>query len=186
MWRCFVNCCANSRESQRVCLGPRFCLVSYLMAQPRPSPNSPLSQPPPPPPVESLPSPSGDSEPSSTRFSFTHKVIFLGDDLSWWCSFMPPAHYFLQSQPKSGHSNICWGDFSGGPVVRTPSFHCRGHRFDPWLGELRSHMQKKKKTPKKPSKQTYTYKNKIKNINTPWYEEQRSNVWKCRQCKILL
>ena len=24
--------------------------------------------------------------------------------------------------------------FSGGPVVRTPSFHCRGHRFDPQLG----------------------------------------------------
>ena len=26
------------------------------------------------------------------------------------------------------------GDFSGGPVVRTPSFHCRGHGFDPWSG----------------------------------------------------
>ena len=22
----------------------------------------------------------------------------------------------------------------GGPVVRTPHFHCRGPRFDPWLG----------------------------------------------------
>ena len=23
-------------------------------------------------------------------------------------------------------------DFPGGPVVKTPRFHCRGHRFDPW------------------------------------------------------
>ena len=26
------------------------------------------------------------------------------------------------------------GDFPGGPVVKTPQFHCRGHGFDPWLG----------------------------------------------------
>ena len=25
-------------------------------------------------------------------------------------------------------------DFPGGPVVKTPCFHCRGHWFDPWLG----------------------------------------------------
>ena len=25
-------------------------------------------------------------------------------------------------------------DFPGGPVVKTPRFHCRGPRFDPWLG----------------------------------------------------
>ena len=24
-------------------------------------------------------------------------------------------------------------DFPGSPVVKTPCFHCRGHRFDPWL-----------------------------------------------------
>ena len=24
------------------------------------------------------------------------------------------------------------GEFPGGPVVRTPTFHCRGHWFDPW------------------------------------------------------
>ena len=24
-------------------------------------------------------------------------------------------------------------DFPGGPVVKTPCFHCRGHGFDPWL-----------------------------------------------------
>lgn len=25
-----------------------------------------------------------------------------------------------------------WGDFPGRPVVKTPHFHCRGHRFDLW------------------------------------------------------
>ena len=25
-------------------------------------------------------------------------------------------------------------DFSGGPVVKTLGFHCRGHGFHPWLG----------------------------------------------------
>ena len=25
-------------------------------------------------------------------------------------------------------------DFPGGPVVKTPSFHCRGLGFDPWSG----------------------------------------------------
>ena len=25
-------------------------------------------------------------------------------------------------------------DFLGGPVVKTWSFYCRGHGFDPWLG----------------------------------------------------
>ena len=25
-------------------------------------------------------------------------------------------------------------DFPGGPVVETPRFLCRGHGFDPWLG----------------------------------------------------
>ena len=31
-------------------------------------------------------------------------------------------------------------DFPGGPVVKTPHSHCRGHGFDPWSGKLRSHM----------------------------------------------
>ena len=26
------------------------------------------------------------------------------------------------------------GGFPGGSVVGTPCFHCRRHRFDPWLG----------------------------------------------------
>ena len=27
-------------------------------------------------------------------------------------------------------------DFPGGPVVETLRLHCRGHVFDPWLGNL--------------------------------------------------
>ena len=27
--------------------------------------------------------------------------------------------------------NMSWKDFPGGPVVKTPSFQCRGLRFDP-------------------------------------------------------
>ena len=26
------------------------------------------------------------------------------------------------------------GYFPGGPVVKTLHFHCKGHGFDPWLG----------------------------------------------------
>ena len=29
---------------------------------------------------------------------------------------------------------INYGDFPGGPVVKTLCFHCRGRRFDPWSG----------------------------------------------------
>ena len=25
-------------------------------------------------------------------------------------------------------------DFPGGPVVKTPRVHCRGHGFNPWSG----------------------------------------------------
>ncbi len=29
--------------------------------------------------------------------------------------------------------SVGW-DFPGGPVVRTLCFYCRGHGFNPWLG----------------------------------------------------
>ena len=28
---------------------------------------------------------------------------------------------------------LIW-EFPGGPIVRTLSFHCREHKFDPWSG----------------------------------------------------
>ena len=39
-----------------------------------------------------------------------------------------------------------YGEFPGGPVVKTPCFHCRGHGFDHWLGGKNNptcHMAKK-------------------------------------------
>ena len=36
-------------------------------------------------------------------------------------------------QDSATHKNHC-PDFPGSPVVRTLHFYCRGHRFDPWLG----------------------------------------------------
>ena len=35
---------------------------------------------------------------------------------------------------KKTTNNKCWWDFPGGPVVKTPCFHCRGHGFNPWSG----------------------------------------------------
>ena len=36
--------------------------------------------------------------------------------------------------PKSqSHKLSGLGDFPGGPVAKTPFFHCRGNGFDPWL-----------------------------------------------------
>ena len=36
--------------------------------------------------------------------------------------------------------NILGLDFPSGLMVKTLCLHCRGCRFDPWLGKLRSHM----------------------------------------------
>ena len=42
-------------------------------------------------------------------------------------------------------------DFPGGPVVKTPHFHCRGHGFNPWQGsqDPACFVAKKKKKKKK-------------------------------------
>ena len=60
----------------------------------------------------------------------------------FFCSFTKEfisTRYMLMCLFKSKHSvklkimSMGW-DFPGGPVVRALCFHCRGHRFDPWLG----------------------------------------------------
>ena len=58
--------------------------------------------------------------------------------LSWGGSFELSVKG--QSEVRGG------GDFSGGPVVKTPCCQYRGawvqgHRFDPWSGELKSHTR---------------------------------------------
>ena len=35
--------------------------------------------------------------------------------------------------------------FPGGPMVRTPYFHCKGHGLDPWLGNRTPHSEAKNK-----------------------------------------
>ena len=52
-------------------------------------------------------------------------------------------HFFLDKK-----RNI--GDFPCGPVVKTPSFHCRGCTFNPWLGKSDPTHQTSA-WPKKPS-----------------------------------
>ena len=50
------------------------------------------------------------------------------------------------------------GDFPGNSVVKTLSFHCRGHMFDPLLGKFHvphSAAKKKEKTLKRVKSPTY-------------------------------
>ena len=68
-------------------------------------------------------------------------------------SFLPVGSHTLKNLPSSTeercafpHScllsafrywvrqKVCSGDFSGGPVAKTPSSQCRGLGFSPWLG----------------------------------------------------
>ena len=42
--------------------------------------------------------------------------------------------YFMARQEKCKPSNSALGEFLSSPVVRTPCFHCRKHRFNLWLG----------------------------------------------------
>lgn len=41
------------------------------------------------------------------------------------------ASFFNYIQPLEKNHFV---EFPGGPVVRTWLFHCRGHEFNPWLG----------------------------------------------------
>ena len=53
----------------------------------------------------------------------------------------------MPGEPLVSNSSLSL-DFLGGPVVKTPRFHCRGHRFDPWLRKfdmLHGATKKKKK-----------------------------------------
>ena len=50
-------------------------------------------------------------------------------------------HYFANKGPSSQNNvkvkDLYSGDFPGGSVVKTLCFHCRGHGFDPWWGDLK-------------------------------------------------
>ena len=61
-------------------------------------------------------------------FNFYFSIILMefeeGKQIIKWQSW----------NPRSFLRKYCRRDFPGGPVVKTLRFHCRGHRFDPWLG----------------------------------------------------
>ena len=57
----------------------------------------------------------------SNKFSLLLKQVI---SLSPYPTLVMPFHQKLKS-----------GDFLGGPVVKIQSFHCRGHRFNPRLGD---------------------------------------------------
>ena len=77
------------------------------------------------------------------RFSFPH-----GDRgmrcLKWW--LLPPSGFLsagvmTQAEPASCTTRLysvnktsAFGEFPGGPVVKTWPFHCEGPRFNPWSG----------------------------------------------------
>ena len=54
-----------------------------------------------------------------------------------------PSSIILKST-KIQQDGMC-RDFPGGPVVKTPCFHCRGHGSDPWSGPRGTARRKKKK-----------------------------------------
>ena len=52
---------------------------------------------------------------------------------------MSQEFYFWVYTPEKGtstkgHKHVNSWDFPGGPVVKTPSCQCRGHRFNSWSG----------------------------------------------------
>ena len=57
--------------------------------------------------------------------------------LNHWTAreFLGSTNFFIM-MPKQlkGKRIVFSGDFPGGPVVKTPYFHCRGHGFHPRSG----------------------------------------------------
>ena len=56
--------------------------------------------------------------------------------------------HVLKKHDKGILGDVIW-ELPGSPTVRTPHFHCRGYRLDPWLGskipQAMQYGQKKKK-----------------------------------------
>ena len=74
------------------------------------------------------------------------RVSVEGHPVGMWSTYMSPVMFHLL-----GHRNYsacvpclrrtlqscgrnCHRDLPGGLAIKTLSFHCRGHEFDPWLG----------------------------------------------------
>ena len=39
---------------------------------------------------------------------------------------------FIKENSIQFHQKLIWGDFPGGPVVKTSPSNAEGHRFNPW------------------------------------------------------
>ena len=86
-----------------------------------------------------LPGDSGEEPPS---LLIEVAASWPGATLSSWR--LPDASL----QPSTSHTtlpsqNQPWGDFSGGPVVKTLGCQCRGPRFDSWSGNWIPHAAMK-------------------------------------------
>ena len=46
---------------------------------------------------------------------------------------MVRTHKPMVHSKRNTKAPLIW-EFPGGPIVRTLSFHCREHKFDPWSG----------------------------------------------------
>ena len=55
-----------------------------------------------------------------------NKCVLFGAADSWW--------FVIHKQKMNCFKTFYYGEFPGGPVVWTLSFHCRRQGFDPWLG----------------------------------------------------
>ena len=78
--------------------------------------------------------------PQNPQLQSNHKKIHHTNP-SWWTS----RKYLTSSQHCQGHQRQgrsekfskprrASGDFPGGPVVKTRCSQCRGHQFNPWMG----------------------------------------------------
>ena len=77
----------------------------------------------------------------SPRKKTIFQLKFAAEFLAWersvlLCSVLQltgEAHPRYKGQSALLKSHGLW-DFPGGPVVKTLLCHCKGHKFDPWLG----------------------------------------------------
>ena len=62
-------------------------------------------------------------------------IFSENDGESRGCSEMMAMSNCRIAHPKSRHlRRVGFWDFPGGPVAKTPRFHCMGHRLDPRSG----------------------------------------------------
>ena len=64
-------------------------------------------------------------------------LSYLGRSLacsSGQASYYPPKKDLWEHKNNSEGADLRHGDYKSGPAVKSPCFHCRGHRFAFWSG----------------------------------------------------